>query len=64
MKFRDRLKRKAIETKDLFIWNQFRLKNQVNWEIDSSIKAYYENHMFIARSEDIYVFENDRHVSM
>ena len=31
MNFRDRLKRKAIKTKDPFIWDQFRIvKNQVN----------------------------------
>ena len=44
MNFRNRLKRKAIKTKDPFIWNQFRMvKNQVNWEINSAKKAYYEN---------------------
>ena len=44
MNFRDRLKRKAIKTKDQFNWNQFRMvKNQVNWEINSAKKAYYEN---------------------
>ena len=44
MNFRDRLKRKAIKTKDQFNWNQFRIvKNQVNWEINSAKKAYYEN---------------------
>ena len=44
MNFRDRLKRKVIKTKDPFIWDQFRIvKNQVNWEINSAKKAYYEN---------------------
>ena len=44
MNFRDRLKRKAIKTKDPFIWNQFRMvKNQVNRKINSAKKAYYEN---------------------
>ena len=44
MNFRDRLQRKAIKTKDPFIWDQFRIvKNQVNWEINSAKKAYYEN---------------------
>ena len=39
MNFRDRLKRKAINTKDPFIWDQFRIvKNQVNWEINSAKK--------------------------
>jgi len=34
----------AIKTKDPFIWNQFRMvTNQVNWEINSAKKAYYEN---------------------
>ena len=42
--FRDCLKRKAIKTKDPFICDQFRIvKNQVNWEITSAKKAYYEN---------------------
>jgi len=42
MNFRDRLKNKAIKTKDAFIWNQFRkVKNQVNQEIKSAKKAYY-----------------------
>ena len=40
MNFRDRLKRKAVKTKDPFIWNQL---NQVNWEINSAKKASYEN---------------------
>ena len=41
MNFRDRLKNKAIKTKDAFIWNQFRkVKNQVNQEIKSPKKAY------------------------
>ena len=32
------------QKKDPFIWNQFRMvKNQVNWEINSAKKAYYEN---------------------
>lgn len=44
MNFRDRLKRKAIKTKDPVIWDQFRIvKNQVNGEINSAKKAYYEN---------------------
>ena len=44
MNFRDRLKRKAIKTKDPLIWNQFRIvKNQVNREINSAKKAYYVN---------------------
>ena len=44
MNFRDCVKRKAIKTKDPVIWNQFRMvKNQVNWEINSAKKAYYEN---------------------
>ena len=44
MNFRDRLKRKAIKTKDPCTWDQFRIvKNQVNWEINSVKKAYYEN---------------------
>ena len=39
MNFRDRLQRKAIKTKDPFIWDQFRIvKNQVNWEINSAKK--------------------------
>lgn len=44
MNFRDNLNKKAIKTKDPFIWNQFRMvKNQVNWEVNSAKKAYYEN---------------------
>ena len=44
MNFRDWLKNKAIKTKDAFIWNQFRkVKNQVNQEIKSAKKAYYNN---------------------
>ena len=44
MNFRDRLKRKAIKTKDPFIWNQFRIfQNHVNWEINRAKRAYYEN---------------------
>ena len=40
MNFRDRLKRKAIKTKDPFIWNIFRkAKNQVNCEKNSAKKA-------------------------
>ena len=36
--------KKATKTKDPFIWNQFRMvKYQVNWEINSAKKAYYEN---------------------
>jgi len=32
MNFRDRLKRKALKTKDPFIWDQFRMvKNEVKW---------------------------------
>ena len=42
MNFRDRLKNKAIKTKDASIWNQFRkVKNQVKQEIKSAKKAYY-----------------------
>ena len=44
MNFRERLKRKATKTKVPFYWNQFQMvKNQVNWEINSAKKAYYEN---------------------
>ena len=44
MNFGDRLKRKAIKTKDPVTWDQFRIvKNQVNEEINSAEKAYYEN---------------------
>ena len=44
MNFRDRLKRKAIKTKDPLIWKQFRIvKNQVNREINSAKKAFYGN---------------------
>ena len=47
MNFRDRLKNKAIKTKDAFIWNQFRkVKNQVNQEIKSPKKAYYNYNAF------------------
>ena len=43
MNFRDRLKRKAIKTRDPSTWNQFRkTKNQVNREIKSAKKACYE----------------------
>ena len=35
MNVRERLKRKAIKTKDPFIWNQF--------QINSANKTYYEN---------------------
>ena len=43
MNFRDRLKRKAIKTKDQFNWNQFRIVKLVNWEINSAKKAHDEN---------------------
>ena len=44
MNFRDRLKNKAIKTKDASIWNQFRkVKNQVNQENKSAKKTYYNN---------------------
>ena len=44
MNVRDRPKKKAIKTKNTSIWNQFRkLKNQVNQEIKSAKKAYYNN---------------------
>ena len=44
MNVRDRLKKKAIKTENTSIWNQFRkLKNQVNQEIKSAKKAYYNN---------------------
>ena len=44
MNFRDRPPKKLIKTKDPVIWNQFRMvKNQVNCEINSAKKAYYEN---------------------
>ena len=43
MNFRDRLKRKAIKTRDPSSWNQFRkTKNRVNREIKSVKKAYYK----------------------
>ena len=43
MNFRDRLKRKAIKTRDPSTWNQFRkTKNQVNREIKSAKNAYYK----------------------
>ena len=43
MNFRDRLKRRAIKTRDLSTWNQFRkTTNQVNREIKSAKKAYYK----------------------
>ena len=44
MNVRDRLKKKAIKTENTSIWNQFRkLENQVNQEIKSAKKAYYNN---------------------
>jgi len=44
MNFKDRLKRKAIKTKDPSTWNQFRkTKNRVNKTvIKSAKKAYYK----------------------
>jgi len=43
MNFGDRLKRKAIKTRDLSTWNQFgKTKNRENREIKFAKKAYYK----------------------
>ena len=44
MNFRNRLKKKAVKTKDASSWNRFRkVKNKVNQEIKAAKKAYYDN---------------------
>ena len=44
MNFRNRLKKKAVKTKDASSWNRFRkVKNKVNQEIKAAKKAYYNN---------------------
>ena len=44
MNFRNRLKKKAVKTKDASSWNRFRkVKNKVNQEIKAAEKAYYNN---------------------